>query len=349
MGMTTMKTLANELGVSVTTVSNAYNHPDRLSAELRAKILATGENLGYWGPNAAGRMLRSGKSHAIGALCGQGYSYAFADPYALAVFRSLSSALEEAGVALSLLPTGTDEANTSAVSSAVVDGIICMTSFTRSPAVQVAQRRGLPMVYNHIVEGADYVAIDDSLAGTLIGDHIASLGHRRVAIIYQDDSGEAMQIRPGTDLAGIANQYDREQGHFLGPRLRGMAAPFDPATTYVAAVHGQAPTDQGRTVMQRLLALPEPPTAILASMDRVALGVLDELEAAGLEVGKDISVASIDGVPEAMARGLTSVSQPMDERGQHLADLVLNPDLPNRQILLPITFVPGRTTGPAPR
>ncbi len=348
MGMTTMKTLATALGVSVTTVSNAYNHPDRLSAELRAKILAMGDELGYCGPNAAGRLLRSGKSHAIGALCGSSYSYAFADSYALAVFRGLSAGLESAGIALSLLPTGADESNADAVSSAVVDGIVCMTSFTKSPAVEVARRRGLTIVYNHIVEGGDYVAIDDHLAGSLISEHLAALGHTRVAILYQDGFTGPMGLQPGSALDAIIAEFDDDQGHFMGTRLRGMAAPFDRDQLHIARVREQDFRD-GDSVVDQLLALPEPPTAILTSSDRFGLLVLDELESLGLVPGQDISVASIDGVPEAIARGLTTVSQPMDERGPLLASLVLDPELAHRQVVLPISFVPGTSTGPVRR
>ena len=68
MARMTVKTLAAVLGVSPATVSNAYNRPDQLSPQLRERILATAEELGYPGPDAAGRTLRMGRADAVGVL-----------------------------------------------------------------------------------------------------------------------------------------------------------------------------------------------------------------------------------------------------------------------------------------
>jgi len=90
----TMKTLATQLGVSVTTVSNAYSKPDRLSTELRDQILATAKEVGYCGPSAAGRALRSGKTDVCGFLFHGGVSYAFSDPYSIMLLAGLSEEVE---------------------------------------------------------------------------------------------------------------------------------------------------------------------------------------------------------------------------------------------------------------
>ena len=68
MARMTVKSLAAAIGVSPATISNAYNHPDQLSAQLRERILATAAELGYPGPDAAGRTLRMGRAEAVGVL-----------------------------------------------------------------------------------------------------------------------------------------------------------------------------------------------------------------------------------------------------------------------------------------
>ncbi len=68
MARITVKTLADAVGVSPSTVSNAYNRPDQLSPDLRSRILATAQALGYAGPDAVARSLRSGKAGAVGRL-----------------------------------------------------------------------------------------------------------------------------------------------------------------------------------------------------------------------------------------------------------------------------------------
>lgn len=83
MARVTVKTLAAAVGVSPSTISNAYNRPDQLSVELRERILATAAELGFAGPDAAGRTLRVGRADAVGVLLTERLSYAFSDPYAV--------------------------------------------------------------------------------------------------------------------------------------------------------------------------------------------------------------------------------------------------------------------------
>ena len=79
----TLQTIAEQLGVSRTTVSNAYNRPDQLAPELRERVLATAAELGYSGPDPAARRLRSGGREAIGLLFTESLGYAFNDPGAV--------------------------------------------------------------------------------------------------------------------------------------------------------------------------------------------------------------------------------------------------------------------------
>ena len=100
----TLQTIAEHLGVSRTTVSNAYNRPDQLAPELRERVLATAAELGYPGPDPAARRLRSGGREAIGLLFTESLAYAFNDPGAVLFLQGFSRATEEAGLALLLLP-----------------------------------------------------------------------------------------------------------------------------------------------------------------------------------------------------------------------------------------------------
>ena len=79
----TIKTVAQAVGVSPSTVSNAYNKPGQLSAAMRERILAKAAELGYAGPDASARALRSGKAGAVGVLFTDKLAYAFSDPYAV--------------------------------------------------------------------------------------------------------------------------------------------------------------------------------------------------------------------------------------------------------------------------
>ena len=93
----TMKVLAQHLGVSVATVSNAFSRPDQLSAQLRDDILAAADELGYLGPHAAGRALRSGRNDVCGFLYGGELAHTLLDPYSVLFLAGLSESVEAAG------------------------------------------------------------------------------------------------------------------------------------------------------------------------------------------------------------------------------------------------------------
>src|SRR5664279_4407756 len=96
----TLQTIADRLGVSRMTVSNAFSRPDQLSVALRGRILATAEGLGYAGPDPAARALARGSSGAIGVLLTDSLSYAFTDAVATRFLGRVAAELESVGVAM---------------------------------------------------------------------------------------------------------------------------------------------------------------------------------------------------------------------------------------------------------
>jgi DNA-binding LacI/PurR family transcriptional regulator len=343
-----MKHVAQELGVSVTTVSNAYSYPERLSSQLRARILATAERMGYTGPDAAGRLLRSGKAKAVGVLGGAGYSFAFRDAYALTKFASLSEVLEQAGVALTLLPTGADEQNVEAMARAVVDCLVCFSGQSDTAPVQLARKRGLRIIHSQVVPDAEYVAIDDPYAGQLIGAHLAALGHRRVVVALREKCRTEMwALHDLTDLDAACDRLSTEQGAFWGHRLRGVVDGLGPEASISLVTFDRSAPAGHHDVLDELLNRDEPPTAIVALSDRLALSLMPVLERRGLRIGTDISLTGFDGIPEALDVGLTTLRQPISEKGRRIGELALDPDPVERQILLPVELIIGTTTGPA--
>ena len=96
----TLASLAAELEVSRTTISNAYNRPDQLSAELRERILATAKRLGYAGPDPVARSLRTRRAGAVGLVITEPLTYSFSDPAALNFVAGLAESCEEVGQGL---------------------------------------------------------------------------------------------------------------------------------------------------------------------------------------------------------------------------------------------------------
>ena len=141
----TLDTVAKLAGVSRMTVSNAYNRPDQLSAATRERVLLAAEELGYPGPDPAGRSLRRGRSGAVGVLLAEGLGYSFTDPGLVSFMRGLAGELGAAGQAMLMVPAESD-ADGSLVRSAIVDAFILCAMDERDPAVSAVRARRLPIV-----------------------------------------------------------------------------------------------------------------------------------------------------------------------------------------------------------
>src|SRR5438552_18991322 len=100
----TLAHVAAHLGVSRTTVSNAYNRADQLSPKLRDRVLAAADELGYTGPDPMARGLRRGRTGSLGLVFDQPLTYAFTDPAAALFLTGMAAGLEEHGAALSIIP-----------------------------------------------------------------------------------------------------------------------------------------------------------------------------------------------------------------------------------------------------
>ena len=175
------------MGVSRTTVSNAYNRPDQLTAELRERILAVANELGYAGPNPSARSLRTGKTGAIGVLFTGSLAYSLSEPTSVAFLRGMAAASEDADLGLLLLPARSSGGfDAAAIRSAMVDGFVVYSVPRDHPALQLVLERRLPTV---IVDEPDlggehaYIGIDDRRGARLAAEHLTGLNHRQIGIV----------------------------------------------------------------------------------------------------------------------------------------------------------------------
>lgn len=347
----TLQTVADEVGVSRTTVSNAYGRPDQLNEALRERIFEAARRLGYSGPDATARSLRRGRAGAIGLVFTETLSYAFADPYSVGFLRGVAEIAEASGTGLLLIPMppGTDDPET-AVRNAVVDGFCLYCVPVGHPAQKLIRARGLPLVTTD--ENDDpaipYVGIDERASARMAAEHIARLGHRRIAVMVDyvvapGRSGHAsLEQQLASDCADL-------RGRLAGYRDALEEAGVDWRSVRVVAA-GRNSRSAAASAAAHFLDVAERPTAVLAIGDVLALGVLDACEQRGLAAGRDISVAGFDDVPEAARARLTTVRQPMGEKGRLAGRLLLEPpqDEKTPRIKLPTELVVRATTGPAP-
>lgn len=353
----TLQTIADALGVSRSTVSNAYNKPDQLTVELREKILAEATKLGYAGPDAAARSLRSGKAGAIGLLFTESLSYAFSDPYAVGFLQGLAEVAERHGTSLLLVPIDAGLGLTSenkvaeAVRQAVVDGFCLYCVEDGHPAAEMIRARGLPMVSTDPPKDPTmpFVGIDDEAAAIKAGEHLARLGHKRIGVVM--DRWHGTRPNPPLELDGptpIDQVLDLASGEEARYRLRGYRKALPDAEIMVAAASRNSRA-AGAEAVEELIDKRCRSTAILAVSDVIAFGVIDAIRQRGLTPGRDISVVGFDDVPAAAEMGLTTVRQPMVDRGRLVGRMLLEPDtITERQVRLPTELVVRTSSGPAP-
>lgn len=308
MARVTLQTIADEVGVSRMTVSNAYSRPDQLSAALRERILAAAERLGYSGPDPAARALVRGRSGVVGMLLNESPRDAFRDDVAVGFVRAAAGALADAGYSLVLLHTGSGES--APARDVAMDGAIVYACTPQDEGVAQLRARRLPVVRveGMPVPGVGGVWIDDESGARAAAEHLLALGHRDIAIVTTgvDAAGVPMAEPPVTPLAPIARRFAGWLDPLVtaGARVRVVGTPHDHVDELL------------RERIDALLA--DPPTAVLAYSDLAAIEVLHVAGERGLRVPDDVSLIGFDDAPiaERIRPALTTVRQDLQRKGE---------------------------------
>ena len=340
----TLATVAAQVGVSRMTVSNAFNRPDQLSPALRVRVLDAARQLGYQGPNPVARTLARGRTGSLGVVFDYSLTDALTDPAASGVLLGVARECEERALGLTLVPlfAGADDTH---VRTALVDGFV-LYSVTRNDArLRAVQERGLPyvLVDHEPTDGAPRVNIDDRGGARAMVDHVTGLGHRRIGFLFGWEN-------PSATLA----EAQANPIYFVGAeRMAGWRDGLEAAGLDAAAPIGTGPAhgrETGRIAAGRLLDGPEPPTAVLAFSDLLALGAIEAAAERGLDVPRQLSVIGFDDVAAAAAAAppLTTVRQAHDEKGAAAVRLLLDPR-DDDQLVLPAELVVRSSTAPPPQ
>lgn len=343
----TLASLAAELGVSRTTVSNAYNRPDQLSPELRRRVLETARRLGYPGPDPVARSLRTRKAGAVGLLLTENLSYAFRDPAAIAFLEGLALACEDAGTGLLLVPANPEREDVAAVHRAGVDGFVVYSVPDDDPHLAAVLERPVPTVVCDQPEigTVDRVGIDDRGAMGRMARHLIELGHRRVGVV-------CMRLaRDRNDSFVPVHRQHEAHFHVQRARLEALATEFAAAGVDWTGVPVVERFDHtiasGSTAAAQLLDRDPEITAIICTSDILGLGALAEAERRGLRVPQDLTVTGFDGIPDAERAGLTTVRQPVLEKGRAAGRLLLDTVDPGRPrtVTLDTELIVGTSSG----
>jgi DNA-binding LacI/PurR family transcriptional regulator len=340
MAKVTLQSIADEVGVSRMTVSNAFSRPDQLSADLRTRILDAAGRLGYVGPDPAARALARGRVGSVGLLLNGALSEAFEDQVSAEFVAAVADELARRGLALTVLtpPKGEDFVPARDVA---IDGALVYTCEPQSAGVEWLSRRTLPVVAVDQDLGVDVpgIRVDDRSGARQGARHLLDLGHRRIGILALGTRSE------GDRLTESASYPSRE-------RMAGWTETLADAGVEPLVVRAPyEPHNAADRAARELLATGDI-TAVLCFSDVFAQSVVRVAEELGRRIPDDLSVVGYDDSPLASTSRptLTTVQQDVTAKG-HLAAGMLADVLdgqPARSQLLPATLVVRGSTGPAP-
>ncbi|WP_419809685.1 LacI family DNA-binding transcriptional regulator [Sphingomonas sp.] len=332
MARVTISDVADAAGVSIKTVSRVLNRERYVGAATQARVEAAVARLRFR-PSFAARALAGGRSHQIALVCDNPSPYyihqmqlGVRDRCAAAGVRMIAQPYDRAGAHI------LDEVE-ELIGTTHVDGLVLTPPIADDVAV-LAWLEGRQVPFVRVSPGVDparapSVFIDNARAAAGVVRHLIGLGHRRIGFVGGDPAFAASARRSAGYLAALDE------------------AKIAPEATLIHT--GDFSLAAGAAAAEALLALPAPPTAIVAANDEMAAGVLTVAHRRGVTVPARLSVAGFgdDAVAAMVWPPLTTTRQPTRDLGYRAADLLLAPGADAHRELASPLVVRG-STGPAP-
>ena len=342
----TIYDVAHKAGVSISTVSRVLNNNPNVLEETRQKVLEAIREMKFK-PNPIARGLVIKQTNLIEVFFSwsgpvfsmAGYQFNLQSAWYVGLLNGINEVVQEKQYGL-LINTVAGIFDPQEVYRRVfhnaVDGVLMVSPYLEERDVlQIADQR-VPVVlvgYRAEDKTVDFVDSDNETAALKVVDHLEGLGHKKIACI----AGQVKTSR---------NALDRLTGFKKGLQAKGLALPEN----YI--VEGDFLRETGKMAMEKLLALPDRPTAVFACNDLMALGAWDVVEAAGLQVGKDIALVGFDDIAEAFTPpySLTTIRQDYRtisvEAAQMLIERIQKPEgWKPRQLLVPAELVVRQSCG----
>jgi LacI family transcriptional regulator len=322
-----VKDVAAAAGVSLGTVSNVLNRPDRVSPATRARVTRAMSELGFV-RNESARQLRAGRSRTVAYVMLDA-----ANPFFTDVAGGIEDAAEQADLAVFTCNSDNrparEETYLTRLEEQRVQGVLITPVDPAAPALRRLAERGTPVVLvDRAAPGGAHcsVAVDDVLGGSLAARHLLDLGHTRIAFVGGP-----------TSIGQVRERLD-------GARREAPALVHVPTSALTVT--------EGRGAGERIagMAAASRPTAAFCANDLLALGLLQQCVTLGLRVPEDLALVGYDDIDFAAAAAvpLTSVRQPRRQLGRAATELLLdeaaNPDHEHRQVVFTPELVARAST-----
>jgi LacI family transcriptional regulator len=328
--VTTMKDVAQSLGVSVITVSKVLrNHPD-ISAETRKRVLRRMKELNYQ-PNLAARALVTGRTNLIGLIVPD-----LLHPFFAQVAKAISARLrsEEYGL---VIASSEDDPNLEKreidqMLARRVDALIVASTQSNAESLRQIEERNVPCVLlDRNVPGlsASFVGIDDVAAGSLAASHLVEVGCKTIA-----------------HLGGcaVSTALDRKAGYARTLAKHGLS--LSPQYIVECESADDSGDASGYKGMQQLLKLTPRPDGVFCWNDPVAMGAMRAILDAGLRIPEDVAIVGCGNLhyDDLLRIPLTSVDQDSDGLGLNAAKFATSlikrkSSAPAKSLLMPVRLV----------
>lgn len=327
--------IAKATGFSITTVSKALNGYSDISDKTKKIVIETAKQMGYV-PNASARSLVMKRSFTVGIILEDGSGYGLEHPFFASVIQTFKRYIEKKGydalfIANGLGDTPVDSYLNHCVQRGVDGILICCTNI-ENEGVQELLNSNLPSVMlDNPDAGINCIHSDNYPGAVEAMEYLISLGHKQIAHIYGDTD-----VLPGKE---------RNQAYIDVMDMNGLEV----KAGYLQD-GGYFEFDKGHASMERLLDLAEPPTAVFAASDIIALGAMKSCYERRLRVPDDISIIGFDNVRmlDWTTPRLTSVSQDTEILGMECAKMLVEKiEKPNDKkieiVKVPTKLIYGKT------
>ncbi|MBB3325164.1 LacI family DNA-binding transcriptional regulator [Microlunatus antarcticus] len=327
-GSATMADIARLSGVSVTTVSHVMNRTRPVRQETEAAVLSAAGQLGYQPAGAA--------SGPTGRVLGVASS-AFSNPSFSELLHGIEQVATRNGYSLLLSDTHDDAGTELRAMTELIDNRVQAVLLAPSPApataLSYARTRDVPVVLlDRMVDAdVDQVGSDNIDSVGQLVDHLAELGHTRIAMI--------------SGMPGLSTTEERIEGFRRSARRHGIEV------TDGTIVSGRGTDDRSQEAMTSLMTSAHPPTAVVTGNNRATIGAMRAARQLGIEVPRDVALVAYDDFDWAdlFHPRLTVIAQPTTQIGESAVDLavsrILDPDRAPRRLTLATTFVHRESCG----
>lgn len=333
----TLKDIARQAGVSITTVSRGLADYDDVAPETRAHIRQIARDLGYR-PNLTARRLQKQRTDTIGFILPT-FGPRFSDPFFSEFLAGIGNEAAVHDYDILVSTHAPDSANEEqaylrAAQGGWVDGLVVVRTREDDARVRLLHAHSFPFVaFGRCRCDLDFPYVDeDSVTGMqLLVQHFVDLGHRRIGFIAP----------PETLMFGRL----RREGFLATMAVNNL--PVEPAWLITSDLTQRG----GAEAAEQLLQIKPGLTAVIAGNDLMAVGAINRIQQHGLRVGADIALGGFDDIPLAAYASppLTTIHQPIYSIGRQvcamLIDLINGRPLANPHVLLEPTLIIRESSG----